>query len=121
MTIYRAIILWFKWRKTRRTILKAIKGNFKTIYEECEKEAKTFASGNMTTKHYRKILKRSRAKRNIIANNRAADLYDNALKIMYNTNAKLGKIHGEKDIKLKDIENSLKETYKQLKKSLKNK
>jgi len=118
MKILRAIKAWFKWIRTRRVILKTIKSNFKLILNECEEESNRFTTGNITVKFYCKILKQSRAKRNITTSNKAADLYDNALKLISETVTKECKSFKQKCINYKDIKTSLKTTYKQLRKNL---
>jgi hypothetical protein len=118
MNIFRKIIKRIKWWKSQRVFMKAIRKNFKSIKNECKIASLKYDSDSIPIKFYGKILKQSRAKRNIIPYNRASDLYDKSLSVMYKTTQQLGILHSEKRIKLSDINMSCNEVYKSLKRAL---
>jgi len=116
MKLFKKLMGWFKWRKTRRVLLKVIKQNIKTIIKACKIEAAKYGNYCIPIKYYGKILKQNRAQRNILNNNKAADLYDNILMKTYKVDCQLGIINGTKTMKISDIKMSFNEVFKQLKK-----
>lgn len=115
MEIIKKIVSYFKNRKIRRLVLKTIRQNFKAILDECKEVSLKYKDKKIPIKFYGKILKESRAVRNIKRNNLAADYYDNALKVMYNTTVRVNKNFKGNNIGTKDIKTSLDEMYKHLK------